>query len=95
MSDRIFSRIIVPRYPIVFQEREEAFLIPYKAFLIDDNAFGRPVFVDNHLIKMVNGLPKMLEISLFQSILLHRLHYWDNEVAYFGDKHFKFRIKGD
>ena len=43
---------------------------------------------------MVNGLPKMLEMLLLQSILLHSMHNRNDEVAYCGDKRFQFYIKG-
>jgi hypothetical protein len=45
-------------------------------------------------IKMVNGLPKILEMPLFQPILLHSLHYRNDEVVYFSDKCFEFCVKG-
>jgi hypothetical protein len=44
-------------------------------------------------IKMVNGLPKILEMPLFQPMLLHSLHYRNHEVAYFSDKRFEFCVK--
>jgi hypothetical protein len=51
MSDGIFSRIIVPRYPIVFQESEKAFSIPDKAFLIGQNIFGNIGLMQNYMIR--------------------------------------------
>ena len=96
MSDGIFSRIIVPRDPIVLEECEEVFLIPYKAFLIGEDIFRSIGFVQNHLaVKLVNGFPKMLEILLLQPVLLHSVHNRKDEVAYCGDDRFQFCIKGD
>jgi hypothetical protein len=39
VSDGIFSRIVVPRDPIVFEEGEELVSIPEKALLIGQDIF--------------------------------------------------------
>ena len=65
MSDRIFSRIVVPRNPIVFEEGEELFSIPEEAFLIGQDIFRSIGVMQNHMaVKMLYGLPKMLEMPL-------------------------------
>jgi hypothetical protein len=55
----------MPRDPIVFEEGEELVSISEKALLIGQDIFRSIGLMQNHLaIKMVNRLPKLLEMPL-------------------------------
>ena len=94
MSEGSFGGIIFPGYLIVFEESKEIFTVPYETVLVFEREFRVVMLVENDLfIKESYVLLKVVQMSLFQTILLDRFHNRHDEIPDLQDESFKFNVK--